>query len=114
MMVFPKPPMRFWLSRDTPIPIREQLSAQLLLGILSRRFSPGQRLPSVRELARRLKIHANTVSAAYQDLSARGWVTRRAGAGVFVSDRAASYPDDTVEAFADQCIQDGLARGFSE
>jgi DNA-binding transcriptional regulator YhcF (GntR family) len=106
--------MRFWLSRDTSIPIREQLSAQLILGILSRRLGPGQRLPSVRELARRLKIHANTVSAAYQDLSTRGWVTRRAGAGIFVTDRAALYPDDTIEAFAAQCVQDGLARGFSE
>lgn len=105
--------MRFWLSRDTSIPIREQLTAQLILGILSRRFAPGSRLPSVRELARRLKIHANTVSAAYQDLARRGWVTRRAGAGVFVSDRAASHPAATVDLFVQQCVQDGLAQGYS-
>ena len=32
--------IRIWLARDNPIPIREQLSAQLLLGILSRRVAP--------------------------------------------------------------------------
>jgi DNA-binding transcriptional regulator YhcF (GntR family) len=105
--------MRFWLSRDTSIPLREQLSAQLILGIMSRRLTPGQRLPSVREFARRLQIHANTVSAVYQDLATRGWVTRRAGAGVFVADRAASHPDESVEALARLFVQDGLSRGFS-
>jgi GntR family transcriptional regulator len=105
--------MRFWLSRDASIPIREQLSAQIILGIVSRRYPPGQKLPSVRELARRLKIHANTVSAAYQDLAERGWVARRAGAGVFVSDRIGFVSPDTAESFARACVRDGLAHGHS-
>jgi DNA-binding transcriptional regulator YhcF (GntR family) len=105
--------MRFWLSRDTSVPIREQLSAQIILGIASRRFAPGQKLPSVRELARRLKIHANTVSAAYQDLADRGWVARRAGSGVFVSDRVTPGCPETAESFARGCLNDGLARGYS-
>ena len=61
--------VRLWLSRGTSIPIREQLSAQLILGVLSGRLAPGERLPSVRELARRLNVHANTISATYQDLA---------------------------------------------
>ena len=77
-----------WLSREHTISIREQLSAQLLLGIVSQRLPPGERLPSVRELARRLGIHANTVSAAYRDLAARGWVSKRRGSGVYVRDVA--------------------------
>jgi GntR family transcriptional regulator / MocR family aminotransferase len=76
--------VRLWLSREHAVSIREQLSAQLLLGIVSRRLAPGERLPSVRELARRLGIHANTVSAAYRDLAARGWVSKRRGSGVYV------------------------------
>jgi DNA-binding transcriptional regulator YhcF (GntR family) len=39
----------------------------------------GDQLPSVRELARRLKIHHNTVSEAYQELVRRMWVTRQRG-----------------------------------
>jgi hypothetical protein len=47
--------IRLWLSRDKSIPVQEQLGAQLLFGILSRKVAPGERLPSVRALARRLK-----------------------------------------------------------
>jgi DNA-binding transcriptional regulator YhcF (GntR family) len=59
--------------------------AQLELKILSGALKHGQRLPSVRSLARRLQVHHNTVSAAYQDLEAAGHVELRRGAGVFVS-----------------------------
>ena len=76
--------IRLWISRESSISIREQLSSQLLLGILSRRLAPGEKLPSVRELARRLAIHGNTVHAVYRDLAKRGWVQARPGSGVFV------------------------------
>ena len=76
--------MRLWLSRNSEVPIREQLAAQLILGIISHDLKPKQKLPSTRELANRLGIHANTVSAAYRDLARRGWVEQRRGSGVFV------------------------------
>ena len=76
--------IRFWLSRNAAIPIYEQLTSQFILGILSRRIAPGEKLPSVRELARRLKIHPNTVSAVYRTLGGEGWVDQRRGSGVFV------------------------------
>ena len=76
--------IRLWISRDAALPIREQLSAQLLLGILSRKLAPGEKLPSVRDLARRQSIHGNTVLAVYRDLAKRGWVTSEPGRGVFV------------------------------
>jgi GntR family transcriptional regulator len=104
---------RIWISRDSSIPVREQLSAQLLFGILSRRIKPAERLPSVRDLARRLKVHANTVSAAYQDLAARGWVQRKAGSGVFVRDLNQGGPESDIDTFAQAWIEDGLSRGFS-
>jgi DNA-binding transcriptional regulator YhcF (GntR family) len=58
--------------------------AQLELKLLGGRLTPGQRLPSVRALARLLELHANTVSAAYRDLEASGHVELKRGAGVFV------------------------------
>ena len=57
--------MQLWLAKDSEVPLREQLIAQIKLAILSQDLKPGQKLPSTRELARRFKIHANTVSAAY-------------------------------------------------
>jgi DNA-binding transcriptional regulator YhcF (GntR family) len=72
------------LNRRGGVPVRDQLVAQLELQILGGVLRSGQKLPSVRALARRLDIHANTVSAAYRDLEASGHVELRRGAGVFV------------------------------
>jgi DNA-binding transcriptional regulator YhcF (GntR family) len=105
--------IRLWLARGTTIPMREQLSAQLILGILSRRLAPGERLPSIRELGRRLKLHPNTISATYQDLEKRGWVSRRRGSGVFVRDVQMQEHTGSIERFVSACIEEGLARGFS-
>lgn len=76
--------MRLWLSRSSEVPLREQLQAQIILGIASKDLKVGQKLPSTRELALRYKIHANTVSAAYRELGKRGWVQFRKGSGVYV------------------------------
>ncbi len=103
---------RIWISRSGSIPIREQLSAQLLFGILSHRLHPGERLPSVREMARRIKMHPNTVSAAYSDLVDRGWLKRKSGSGVFVGDLAPRN-DHSIDAFVQAWIAEGAARGFS-
>jgi DNA-binding transcriptional regulator YhcF (GntR family) len=76
--------MRFWITKNSEIPLREQLVRQVLLGILSEDLPAGQKLPSVRALARRHRIHANTVSAAYHDLLEQGWLELRQGSGLYV------------------------------
>ncbi|HEX2272002.1 MAG TPA: GntR family transcriptional regulator [Pyrinomonadaceae bacterium] len=76
--------MRLWLSKNSEVPIREQLITQITLGIVSNDLKPSERLPSTRDLARRYSIHANTVSAAYRELARRGWVEFRKGSGVYV------------------------------
>jgi DNA-binding transcriptional regulator YhcF (GntR family) len=63
--------MRFWITKNSEIPLREQVARQVVLGILSEDLPAGQKLPSVRALARRHRIHSNTVSAAYHDLLGR-------------------------------------------
>lgn len=104
---------RIWISRNSSIPVREQLSAQILYGILSRRLAPAERLPSVRDLARRLKVHPNTVSAAYRDLAARGWVKAKTGSGVFVRETKNRGKADGIETFMEAWVQEAEARGFS-
>jgi DNA-binding transcriptional regulator YhcF (GntR family) len=98
------------LNRRGGVPMRDQLVAQLELQILGGRLKPGQRLPSVRALARRLDLHANTVSAAYQDLKGSGHVELRRGAGVFVRRRA---PGSLEEADSlDEMIRLALRAAF--
>jgi DNA-binding transcriptional regulator YhcF (GntR family) len=82
--------MRLWLAHHSEVPIREQLVTQIVLGILSDDLRPGQRLPSTRELARRFKVHPNTISAAYRQLDKERWVEFKRGSGVYVR---ASKPD---------------------
>jgi len=89
--------MRLWLSRSSEVPLREQLQAQIILGIASKDLKAGQRLPSTRELALRYKIHANTVSAAYRELGKRGWVQFRKGSGVYVRQFSSGQLDGKSE-----------------
>lgn len=86
--------MRLWLSRSSQVPLREQLFAQITLGVVSGDLKAGEKLPSTRELARRFRIHSNTVSAAYRDLHRRGWVEFRKGSGVYVRERNATQTLD--------------------
>ncbi len=86
--------MRLWLSKSSEVPLREQLVTQIILGIVSNDLKANERLPSTRELARRHKIHANTVSAAFRELTRLGWVEFRKGSGVYVKARAAEQPFD--------------------
>lgn len=109
--------MRLWLSKNSDVPVREQLVSQIIIGVVSDDLKPGEKLPSTRELARRFGIHSNTVSAAYRHLAARGWVEFRKGSGVYVRARALSPPslspalelDRLISSFL-QAARDG---GFS-
>jgi len=76
--------MRFWITKNSELPVRDQLVRQVLLGILSEDLAPGHKLPSVRAVARRHQIHSNTVSAAYHDLLEQGWLELRRGSGLYV------------------------------
>jgi len=84
------------LNRRGGVPVRDQLLTQLELKILSGALAPGQRLPSVRALARRLKLHPNTVSAAYRDLEAAGHVLLKRGSGVFVRRGGPVVPEEAA------------------
>jgi GntR family transcriptional regulator len=79
--------MQLWFARGSEVTIREQLVTQVVLGVLSDDLAPGQRLPSTRELARRFRLHPNTVSAGYRQLERERWVEFRHGSGVYVRER---------------------------
>jgi GntR family transcriptional regulator len=78
--------MQLWFAHGSKVTLREQLVTQIVLGILSDDLVPGQRLPSTRELARRFRLHPNTVSAGYRQLARERWVEFRRGSGVYVRD----------------------------
>jgi DNA-binding transcriptional regulator YhcF (GntR family) len=93
------------ISRESEVPIRDQLAEQIAFLIGTGKVKPGEILPSVRTVARQLKIHHNTVSQAYQDLVDRTFLVRRRGSSMVVRslEEAASPPgakdlDDLINA----------------
>ena len=65
-----------------------QMYERICDGILSGRYSAGDRIPSVRELSEQLEVNTNTVVRAYDQLTRQGIVFTRRGMGYFVSENA--------------------------
>ena len=93
--------MEIRIDSASDVPIRHQLIEQIVFLIATDRLSAGEALPSVRELARRLKIHHNTVSDAYQELVRRSWVTRRRGSRLVVTPRENVKPPEDARSLDD-------------
>lgn len=79
--------MEIILSNSSGKPIYEQITAQIKSAILSERLSPGDALPSMRQLARELHISVITTKRAYEDLERDGFVETVAGKGCFVAQK---------------------------
>ncbi|MBM3312880.1 MAG: GntR family transcriptional regulator [Candidatus Aminicenantes bacterium] len=74
------------LSPSSPDPMYKQVTDQVKNSIASGDLKPGEKLPSVRELAEGLKTSAITIKRAYFDLENEGYIFTRAGLGSFVSE----------------------------
>ena len=72
-------------SRD-PRPIYEQIMDNLRRLIISGGVAPGERLPSVRELATQLAINPNTIQRAYRELENQGYLVTLPGKGTFAAE----------------------------
>ena len=70
--------------------IFDGIREQILSGILR----PGDKLPSVRELATQLTINPNTIQRAYRELELQGWIASVPGKGSFVCELTGScFPE---------------------
>ena len=66
------------------LPVYRQIMDQVRRMIVAGRLAPGDRLPSIRELAATLQINALTVGKAYGELERDGTLEMRRGLGMFV------------------------------
>lgn len=113
--------MKFWLSKNSEISLREQLARQIVLAIVSNDLRAGDKLPSVREMALRYRVHANTVSQSYVWLETNGWVESRLGSGVFVRKKSAEEIEQAVfdstaelDDLIEQFFRAAKTRGFAQ
>jgi DNA-binding transcriptional regulator YhcF (GntR family) len=108
-------PMLISLTKDSDVPLRQQLAEQIVFLITTGQLHAGEEMPSVRALARHVKVHHNTVSEAYQDLVRRNWLTGRRGSRLTVgthSGAALQRPSNLDELINDS-IQRAKDMGYS-
>jgi DNA-binding transcriptional regulator YhcF (GntR family) len=74
--------MEFGDSNAIYLQIADQLSENILL----RKWNPGDRIPSVRELAVSIEVNPNTVMRTFNYLQEKGIIYNKRGIGYFVSD----------------------------
>lgn len=75
------------LRNTSGAPIYEQIAAQIKDQIVDGTLEPGQPLPSIRALAKDLRISVITTKRAYDELEAQGFLTTVAGKGCFVAEQ---------------------------
>ena len=87
---------------------KEQISAGIL--------QPGDKLPSVRELAAGLAINPNTIQRSYRQLEMDGWIVTVQGKGCFVcsDERPAEEEKKRLLADFDEAVSGLLAFGVSQ
>jgi GntR family transcriptional regulator len=82
--------MTILISNAGQQPIYEQITCQIKDKILSGELAEGDALPSIRLLARELRISVITTKRAYEDLEKEGFITTVPGRGCFVAPQNAA------------------------
>jgi len=89
----------------SPTPLYEQIAARVRVAVASSELVPGDALPSVRALARDLRVNPATVVQAYRDLAADGFVEMKHGQGTFVQEVPSFLRDEERAARAQQLVR---------
>jgi GntR family transcriptional regulator len=89
----------------SPTPLYEQIAARVRLAVAAGDLAPGDSLPSVRALARDLRVNPATVVQAYRDLAADGFVEVRHGQGTFIQEVSPFLRDEERAAKAQQLVR---------
>ena len=79
--------MEVIIRNTTNQPIYEQIYAQIKAQIIAGKLAPGEALPSIRALAKDLRISVITTKRAYDELEAEGFLYTVAGKGCFVAEK---------------------------
>jgi DNA-binding transcriptional regulator YhcF (GntR family) len=85
------------IDPKSPVPIFQQIAAQIRQQIASGVFKPNESLPSLRSLAADIHVNPNTVQRAYEELVREGLIESRRGAGLFVVERAGAAGANQAE-----------------
>lgn len=107
-----RPVLRIDLANPTPVyrQIADGLRAYLVHGA----FKPGDRLPTVRQVAVDLTVHHNTVAQAYRTLAEEGWLELRRHSGARVIERRQQSASDETQKNFTQRLRELAARAVAD
>lgn len=80
--------MHMHINTTNGIPIYEQIARQVKFAVANSSLQVGERVPSVREMAAKIAVNANTVARAYRDLQVEGVLLPIRGTGLAVTPEA--------------------------
>jgi GntR family transcriptional regulator len=104
------------LDPRSPTPLYAQIAARVRVGVAAGDLGAGAPLPSVRQLARSLRVNPSTVVQAYRDLEGDGFVEIRHGAGTFIrhvpTDRKEFERGEQAREIARRALTEAARRGI--
>ena len=74
------------ISPSNPDPMHRQVTDQVKDAIARGTLKAGEKLPSIREMSKELKISPITIKRSYRDLEHEGYIVTRAGLGSFIAE----------------------------
>jgi GntR family transcriptional regulator len=105
------------LDPDDATPLHAQLERGIRVAIATGHLKPGDKLPTVRQLAVELRVNANTVAKVYAYLERSGALETRRGVGTFIAggngDRHQEAHDAALRALALKTLAEAARLGFN-
>ena len=85
--------LHFQIDPHSGVPVYRQVMDQVRYYVAAGVLNPGDKLPSIRELAKQLAVNPTTVVKAYTELQHDGVIEMKHGSGAFVADAARKMTD---------------------
>lgn len=101
--------MKIIISNSSSVPIYEQIKNQIISQIISSELKEGDIIPSIRNLAKDIKISVMTIKKAYDELEKEGYIHSVQGKGTFVAPKntelAREQANKDIEGYLDKIIE---------
>ena len=103
--------MKIIIKNSSELPIYEQIEEQIKAQILAGKVGEDEQLPSIRQLARDLKISVITTTRVYTDLTNEGFIVSVAGKGYFVAPRNNELLRERMLCEMEEAIETAVTNG---
>ena len=102
--------MDYSIDPRSGVPFYRQIIERVKFGIARGRLSPGDQLPTVRQLAADLSVNPNTVIRAYREMELGGVLDTQQGSGTYVANHRPQIDEMEKSRKLDQFLTEFLAR----